>query len=31
VTIERIAHWAKALEKKGVQLVPISSIYEARR
>jgi polysaccharide deacetylase 2 family uncharacterized protein YibQ len=31
VTVERIAHWARGLEERGVLLVPVSSAYEGMR
>jgi polysaccharide deacetylase 2 family uncharacterized protein YibQ len=31
LTIDRIARWSKALEERGIQLVPVSALMEARR
>jgi uncharacterized protein len=30
-TVERISQWARTLDRKGIQLVPISAAYGAAR
>ena len=31
VTIERVAQWARTLERKGVQIAPLSAVVSQRR